>query len=146
VIDIFTRAKRSAIMSRIRSCGSVPEAALYECVRQLLGHRRRIDKNVRALPGQPDCVVPSLRLAIFVDGCFYHSCPLHGHAPKSNEAYWQPKLQRNARRDRTNRRELRKRGFAVWSFWEHDLKKRELEKFTSRLQRRLNKLMLERER
>ena len=143
MIDIFTRAKRSAIMSRIRSCGSIPEAALYECVRQVLGHRRRVDKNVRELPGQPDCVVPSLRLAIFVDGCFYHSCPLHGHTPKSNKAYWQPKLERNARRDRVNRRKLRNMGFAVWSFWEHDLKKRRLETFTSRLKRRLNKLVLE---
>jgi DNA mismatch endonuclease (patch repair protein) len=146
VTDIFTPGKRSAIMSRIRSCGTVPEASLYECVRQVLGHSRRVDKNVRVLPGKPDCVVPSLRLAIFVDGCFYHSCPLHGHTPKSNKAYWKPKLQRNRRRDRINRRELRKMGFAVWSFWEHDLKKRELGNLTSRLRRRLNKLVLERKR
>lgn len=67
-------------------------------------------------------VVPGLRLAIFADGCFYHGCPEHGHLPKSNLEYWLPKLARNRKRDRVSRRALRKMGFAVWRFWEHELK------------------------
>lgn len=142
--DIFTAAKRSEIMSRIKSCGTTPETALYACVRGALGDRWRVDKNVRRLPGQPDVLIPGLRLAIFADGCFYHSCPWHKHVPKSNKSYWIPKLQRNRRRDKMNRRALRRMGFTVWSFWEHALKKGTVERTALRLQRRLSKLVLER--
>lgn len=119
--DIFTVRKRSEIMSRIRSTGTGPEEKLAEFLVRCLG-RRRIKRNVCALPGQPDVLVSSLRLVIFVDGCFYHSCPKHGHNPKSNSRYWVPKLARNLARDRANRRALRKMGFAVWTIWEHSLK------------------------
>lgn len=139
--DIFTTAKRSEIMSRIRSCGTSPEAALHACVREILGGRLRVDKNVRRLPGQPDILIPSLRLAIFADGCFYHSCPRHKHLPKSNRSYWAPKLRRNRSRDKATRQALRKMGFSVWSFWEHDLKKGTLERTALRLQRRFSKLV-----
>src|SRR5579863_6668020 len=121
--DIFSTTKRSQIMSRIRSSGTTPETTLHSCVRQILGGRWRIEQNVRKLPGQPDIVVRNLRLAIFADGCFYHSCPQHRHVPKSNQDYWIPKLQRNVARDKANRKKLRQLGFAVWSLWEHDLKK-----------------------
>jgi DNA mismatch endonuclease Vsr len=90
--------------------------------RQALSKRWQVDKDVRTLPGQPNVVVPCLSLVIFADRCFYHGCPEHGHVPKSNVDYWLPKLVRNLRRDRANRRALRKVGFAVWSFWEHGLK------------------------
>lgn len=143
-MDIFSARKRSEIMSRIRSSGTAPEAVLHSLVRQALGGRWRIDENVRELPGQPDCLIPGLRLAIFVDGCFYHSCPLHKHAPKSNRSYWIPKLRRNTQRDKVNRRALRKMGFTVWRFWEHDLKKSRVEKTAIRLRRRLSMLTLER--
>jgi len=122
--DIFARKERSEIMSRIRSSGTTPEARLCTLVRKTLGGKWRIEKNVRSLPGQPDVVIPSLHPAIFADGCFFHGCPEHGHKPKSNPEYWHPKLARNRRRDQTNRRALRKMGFAVWSFWEHELKGR----------------------
>jgi len=135
--DVFTPEKRSEIMSRIRSSGTTPEARLYASVRQALGGRWRIDKNVRTLPGQPDVVVPSLHPVIFADGCFYHGCPEHGHMPKSNLDYWLPKLVRNRRRDRTNRRVLRRMGFAVWSFWEHELKGRSMTRTHLVLERKL---------
>jgi DNA mismatch endonuclease, patch repair protein len=93
--------------------------------------------NVRTLPGQPDVVVPGLRLAIFADGCFYHGCPEHGHVPKSNVDYWFPKLTRNQRRDRANRRALRRMGFAVWRLWEHELKGRRMARTQMALARRL---------
>jgi G:T-mismatch repair DNA endonuclease (very short patch repair protein) len=77
--------------------------------------------KVRTLSGQPDVVVPGLRLTTFADGCLYHGCPEHGHTPKSNVGYWLPKLVRNRRRDRASRRALRRMGFAVWRLWEHEL-------------------------
>ena len=135
--DVFTPEKRSEIMSRIRSSGTMPEARLCAALREVLGGRWKIDTNVRTLPGQPDLVIPGLRLAIFADGCFYHGCPEHGHVPKSNVAYWLPKLIRNRRRDRASRRELRKMGFAVWSFWECGLKGRRMTRTQVVLVRRL---------
>lgn len=109
-------------MSRIRSTGTKPEDRLYQIVRHVLGQRRRIDRNVPELPGQPDVVIPSLKIVLFADGCFYHSCPKHGHTPRSHRAYWVPKLARNLRRDANHGRCLRRRGYHVWRFWEHDLK------------------------
>ncbi len=135
--DVFTPEKRSEIMSRIRSSGTTPESRLCAAVREALGRRWRIDTNVRTLPGQPDVVVPSLRLAIFADGCFYHGCPEHGHVPKSNVGYWLAKLTRNRRRDRARRRALRRMGFAVWRFWEHQLKGRRMARTQLTLTRRL---------
>lgn len=135
--DIFSMEKRSAIMSRIRSTGSKPEERLYAAVRSVLGHRWRIDRNNNGLPGRPDIMIPSLDLIIFLDGCFYHSCPSHGHIPKSNADYWGPKLEKNALRDRRNRRKLRELGFSVWRFWEHDFKTRPADKALRRLERSL---------
>ena len=137
--DMFTPAVRSALMARIRSSGTRIETRLYEMVRAILGGRWRIDLNDPSLPGAPDIVVPSLRLVVLADGCFYHSCPLHGRAPKSNLGYWVPKLARNVRRDRANRRRLRALGFSVWRFWEHDLTGRSLVRTEHVLERRLAK-------
>lgn len=137
--DVFSKQKRSAIMSRIRSSGTSPELRLHAMVREILGHRRRVDLNVTRLPGQPDILIPSLRLAIFADGCFYHNCPVHGHQPKSNETYWTPKLARTTRRDKANRRKLRSLGYAVWRFWEHDFKGRDVERTYRSLRIRLMK-------
>jgi DNA mismatch endonuclease (patch repair protein) len=135
--DIYTIQERSKIMSRIRSSGTAPEEALYSVVRELLGDHRRIDRNVSRLPGQPDIIVPSLKLAIFADGCFYHCCPNHGRKPKSNVDYWIPKLSRNRKRDRANRAALRKMRYTVWSVWEHSLKKHSIQRTSALLKKRL---------
>ena len=144
--DIYTRKKRSEIMSRICSTGTIPEDRLFGVVKATLGHRWRIDRNRNDLPGRPDIVIPTLRLVIFADGCFYHSCPMHGHVPKSNVGYWEPKLLRNARRDRANHRALRKMGYSVWRFWEHDLKPSNIQRAARILERRFSKLLRSRQR
>ena len=90
--DIFTREKRSAVMANIRAHGSKPEERLYRLVRGVLGHRWRIDRNVEGLPGRPDVIIPSLRLVLLADGCFFHMCPQHGRIPDSHREYWAPKL------------------------------------------------------
>jgi len=139
--DIFSPEKRSKIMSRIRSSGTKPEVRLHGVLRAILGKRRRIESNVANLPGCPDIVVPSLRLAVFSDGCFYHCCPQHGHTPKSNGNYWRPKLARNLRRDQSSSRRLRRIGYSVWRVWEHDLRTTKLENTMLRLRNRINRLL-----
>jgi DNA mismatch endonuclease (patch repair protein) len=127
-------------MARIRSSGTHIEDDLYEIVRGALGYRWRIDRNRPDLPGKPDLVIPSLSVAIFADGCFYHQCPEHGRVPNSNTDYWEQKLERNERRELLNRRVLRSNGFSVWRFWEHDFKtKAAAERTASILKNRLTR-------
>ena len=69
---------------------------------------------------QPDIVFSGAHLAVFVDGCFWHRCPEHGTEPRSNTAYWKPKLDRNVARDRDTEAQLRERGWTVLRAWEHE--------------------------
>jgi DNA mismatch endonuclease (patch repair protein) len=125
-------------MARIRSSGTTPEERLYQAVRTALGYRWRIDRNVRAMPGCPDVVIPSLRLAIFADGCFFHGCPKHYRAPLSNTEYWTPKIARNIARDKDQRATLESNGWSVWHIWEHELTKITLPETQVTLQQKLN--------
>ena len=75
------------------------------------------------IEGRPDFVFARERVAIFVDGCVWHGCPKHYAHPKSNIEYWSEKIAGNRRRDRRVGRRLRKAGWRVFRFWEHDVKK-----------------------
>ena len=68
-----------------------------------------------------DIAFPSKKLAVFVDGCFWHQCPQHSHLPKSNRSYWLPKLGKNAKRARSKDRRLLHEGWKVVHVWEHEL-------------------------
>ena len=72
--------------------------------------------------GRPDFYVPERKVAIFVDGCFWHGCPKCGHTPKTRSNFWKAKLARNKRRDKETIRQLARAGIIVLRFWEHDLK------------------------
>jgi DNA mismatch endonuclease (patch repair protein) len=74
------------------------------------------------LPGNPDFVFVRERIALFVDGCFWHGCPQCGHIPKTNSPFWQAKIQRNTERDQRNIQKLRESDFRVARIWEHELK------------------------
>jgi DNA mismatch endonuclease, patch repair protein len=141
-VDIFTAEKRSEIMSLIRSRNTKPERMLYEVARRVLGPRRRIHRNCNRLLGTPDLYIPALSLVVFLDGCFFHGCPIHGHIPYSHSDFWERKITRNKRRDRRYERKLRQDGFSVWRFWEHDLRKsrlhRTIRRFELAVQRQLN--------
>ena len=78
-------------------------------------------KQVDDLPGKPDFFFPSVGLALFIDGCFWHGCPKCGHLPKTRRDYWKAKIEANMRRDRRVRRELNREGYRVMRVWEHDL-------------------------
>lgn len=134
-MDVFTPAQRSEIMSRIRSTGTSPEVRLYELVRCVVGKRRKLLQNADDVVGKPDIIVPSLRLVLFADGCFFHGCPQHCRMPATNRDYWEAKIARNQRRDRKVNRQLRVKGFSVWRFWEHDLRPNRWEFAVRRLQR-----------
>jgi len=104
-------------MSKIRSRDTVPEMKLR---RALWASGLRFQVAVR-LPGCPDVVFTRVRLAIFVDGCFWHGCPIHGTRPKSNVAYWSPKIEGNIARDVRTTMALVAAGWRVMRIWEHEI-------------------------
>ncbi|MEO7677501.1 MAG: very short patch repair endonuclease [Verrucomicrobiota bacterium] len=119
--DIWTREKRSAVMSLIRGHGNkATELRLIVIFRAagITGWRRK-----HKLFGKPDFVFRKARVAIFVDGCFWHGCPKCYRRPDSNKKYWDDKLNRNRQRDKDVNRLLRKKGWRVIRIWEHDLGK-----------------------
>jgi DNA mismatch endonuclease (patch repair protein) len=122
--DVFTKKKRSQVMAAIRSKGNKDtELKLASILRTngIKGWRRH-----QRLPGSPDFVFRRERLAVFVDGCFWHACPKHGRKPASNRNFWLRKLTRNKQRDRVVSRQLRNAGWRVLRFWAHDLSKPEV--------------------
>ena len=107
-------------MAAIRSTGNkATELKLAAMLRAagITGWRRR-----QPLPGRPDFVFHATRLALFVDGCFWHGCRWHCRMPKSRRAYWNPKIARNKARDKAVGIALRKRGWRVLRIWEHSLR------------------------
>ncbi len=80
---------------------------------------RRNSKEI----GSPDFVFNEMKIAIFIDGCFWHGCPKHLRLPSSNRKYWKDKISRNKERDKKASVSLRKIGWMVYRFWEHELKK-----------------------
>ena len=124
--DIFTKKKRSEVMARMRSSGNRDtEVALARWFRRegITGWRRR-----QRVFGKPDFVFWRERVAVFVDGCFWHGCPRHGTLPKQNGAFWSAKLARNRARDRLVTRTLRRGGWQVLRIWEHELKPKAISK------------------
>ena len=75
----------------------------------------------KGLRGNPDFLFPEARVAIFVDGCFWHGCPVCGHVPRTNRAFWAAKIERNRERDRATKEQLEAKGIRVLRFWEHEL-------------------------
>lgn len=121
--DVFTKAKRSEVMSRIRGRGNKDtELALMKLFRRhhITGWRRN-----QAVFGKPDFVFPKSKLAVFVDGCFWHGCPKHATRPKNNRAFWNKKFAANKARDRRVNQTLRKAGWRVIRIWEHALTKKD---------------------
>jgi len=118
--DVFNKRKRSAVMAAIRSTGNkATELKLVSILRAagITGWRRH-----QPVHGRPDFIFRRQRLAVFVDGCFWHGCRWHCRMPHSSMHYWGPKIAANAARDFTTNRVLRSRGWRVLRIWEHSLK------------------------
>lgn len=121
--DVFSRRKRSEVMSRIRGRGNkATEVFLAKLFRRqgIAGWRRH-----SRLPGTPDFAFRSKHVAVFVDGCFWHGCKpcSKGRAPAHNAPYWAAKLVANKKRDQRAGRKLRTMGWKVVRIWEHTLEK-----------------------
>jgi DNA mismatch endonuclease, patch repair protein len=118
--DVFTRKKRSEVMSRIRSRNNRETELLFASIlrkNRISGWRRHL-----SLPGRPDFAFKYARLAVFIDGCFWHCCPRCGNMPVNNAAFWRRKLGGNRRRDRKVNWLLRADGWRVLRIWEHELR------------------------
>lgn len=119
-MDTFTPQERSRIMSSVKAKGNKStELKLLELFKlyKLKGWRRKYLIN-----GNPDFIFPKARLAIFVDGCFWHGCSEHCRIPKSNKEYWVTKINQNKKRDYKVTKELRGKNWMVVRLWEHELK------------------------
>jgi len=120
--DIFTRAKRSQVMSLVRSKDTVPELKVRSAL-HTLGFRFRLHR--KDLPGCPDIVFPMYHTVVFVHGCFWHQhkgCR-KAKLPKQNASFWAAKLRRNAQRDVEVQKQLKALGWRVVVVWECELGK-----------------------
>jgi DNA mismatch endonuclease, patch repair protein len=167
VPDVFTKSKRSEVMSRIRSRGNkATELALMRLFRmeRITGWRRHLaircnsEHRRRELGGaaaggkclnfktrpsaaqrrvRPDFVFAKRRVAVFVDGCFWHGCPQHATHPRGNAGFWKDKLGRNRWRDLEVNATLRRTGWRVLRIWEHELTRRNEARLLGRIRRSL---------
>jgi DNA mismatch endonuclease (patch repair protein) len=115
--DVFTKEKRSEIMSRIKSKNTKPELAVRKALTSI-GLKYRLH-NAR-LPGKPDIILSKMKTVIFINGCFWHqhsNCKRKA-VPKSNKEYWENKLRRNVERQCRDIRALKKLGWKVHKIWE----------------------------
>lgn len=107
-------------MKATRREGTEPERALRTAL-HARGLRYRLHRRIEGVPRvKPDIVFVSARVAVYVDGCFWHSCPIHGTAPKSNSKWWCEKLTKNVERDRRTDEALAAAGWKVVRIWEHE--------------------------
>lgn len=120
--DIWSRKKRSEVMAAVRGKGNrSTEMRMVTLFREygITGWRRH-----QSLPGRPDFIFRKEKVAIFVDGCFWHGCPRCYRAPATRKKFWAAKIGENRRRDRRVSRELRSAGWSVLRVWECSLRKR----------------------
>jgi DNA mismatch endonuclease (patch repair protein) len=111
----------SLLMKRNKRRDTLPEIRLRSALHGS-GLRFRVDMPIR-VDGRlirPDVVFPRAKTVVFLDGCFWHQCPSHGHYPLSNTVYWRAKLDRNSSRDRHNDEALAAAGWDVIRVWEHE--------------------------
>ena len=118
VRDVLTKEQRSYCMSRNKGSDTGPELTLRKAL-WAGGLKYRLKNQ---LTGKPDIVYPRARVAIFVDGCFWHGCPVHYQAPSNNSENWRNKITVTKRRDEVVSQQLRNEGWKVIRFWEHSVK------------------------
>ncbi len=126
--DIFSKQKRSQIMSKISGKDTKPEIKVRK---YLFSKGFRYRKNVKTLPGKPDIVLPKYKTVIFVHGCFWHghNCPA-GKLPETRKEFWENKIRGNVERDKRNKIELEKNGWRVITVWQCELKNKKIQEET----------------
>ena len=118
-MDTHTKAQRSFNMSRIRATDTKPEMTFRKYIwsKGLKGYRAH-----SRLRGKPDLYFGKSKIAVFIDGCFWHKCAVCFKGPKSNKKYWNKKIQRNVERDLETDIYLESNNIHVLRFWEHEIK------------------------
>jgi DNA mismatch endonuclease, patch repair protein len=117
--DKFSKETRTKNMKAIRSKGTLLE---QKVAKELWNRGMRFRKNVHKLLGCPDIAIQKHKIVIFIDSCFWHSCPQHGRMPSSNTDYWAKKLNRNRQRDKEVTEAYLARNWNVIRIWEHELR------------------------
>jgi len=118
--DIFTKEKRSEIMSRIRSKNTKVEILVF---RELRRRGIYFQKHYKRATGSPDIALPRKKKAVFIDGDFWHGYQFYKIKDRLPKKYWLPKIEGNIIRDRKNRASLRRKDWQVLRIWEHEIKK-----------------------
>ena len=119
MVDVFTPEKRSCVMSRIRGTNTKIDLRMNE----MLGSMRWKYEMYPKMFGSPDFILPRKRIVIFCDGDFWHGYRYH-QKKRLAKKFWRDKIERNMRRDLAVSRKLRRDGWSVLRFWEHDIEKR----------------------
>lgn len=116
--DNMTQEQRRKNMQAIRS-----QSKLENRVTKVLWRRGlRFRKNDRTLFGKPDISIKKYKIVIFIDSCFWHACSIHGNRPKSNQDYWDKKLERNRKRDEEVKAYYEEKKWHYKRIWEHEFK------------------------
>ena len=116
--DNMSKEQRSKTMSKIKSISKLEDMFASALWRKGLRFRR----NVKSLKGKPDIAIIKYQVVIFVDSCFWHVCPEHFNQPKSNEEYWNEKLQRNVNRDKEITAYYQEINWNIKRIWEHEIR------------------------
>ncbi|RMG39716.1 MAG: very short patch repair endonuclease [Methanobacteriota archaeon] len=121
--DNLTTEDRRKAMKAVKGKGTSPERRLWAMLARM--QINGWHKNVESVIGKPDVVFPQKKIAIFVDGCFWHGCPLcNRKLPQTNRDYWERKISRNIELSRIYNESLRNDGWMVIRIWEHQLRDR----------------------
>ena len=108
-------------MRRVRQKRTAPEMLIRRLLHKM-NVRYRVNSLVEPyLRARPDISIKKYKLAIYIDGCFWHACPIHASWPKSNSEWWKEKIEGNVLRDRRHKLELESCGWTVMRFWEHEI-------------------------
>jgi DNA mismatch endonuclease (patch repair protein) len=122
--DIYSKSKRSDIMSRISGKETKPEVLVRKF---LFANGFRYRKNVKSLPGKPDVVLPKYRTVIFINGCFWHGHDCRrGTLPTTNVDFWKTKVYENIERDKRNIAELKLQGWNIIVIWQCEIRSKKL--------------------
>ena len=138
MVDIYSKSKRSEIMSHVRNLKTLAENKVAHLLKEL---KVKYQRNVRSLPGEPDFLVTSAKTVVFVHGCFWHHHSNCNRAklPKSNRSFWKRKIEGNRKRDERIARLLRKEGWHVITVWQCALRNPE------HVLRRLRRMVVDKE-
>ena len=117
-MDRITPEQRSKVMSSIRAKSHLEDKVAHELHKRGLRYRR----NNQKLLGTPDISIQRYKVVVFIDSCFWHSCPLHGNRPKTNTEYWEKKLDRNIEKAKEVNAYYEAHGWHIMRVWEHELK------------------------